>query len=157
MVDGEVVAAPAGVDEEGECAGAGADPAPVPQPQARSVMRHPLGLGEFLALAKLGDSAALIEQQDTVMMGSPDALALVSADDDDEWRIGVIEGLDLRGRPPRLAIGRGDDGSSRYAPVLHYWRVERGNACSPVGSADGEALSAEDVAVVSEEATDAPT
>ena len=102
-------------------------------------------------------TAALIEQQDTVMMGPPDVLALASADDDDEWRIGVIEGLDLRGRPPRLAIGRGDDGSLRYAPVLHYWRVERGDACSPVGSADGEALSAENVAVASEEATDAPT
>ena len=137
--------------------GAGAAPAPVPQPQARPVSWLPLGLDEFRALAKLGDSAALLEQQDTVMMGSPDVLALARADDDDEWRIGVIEGLDLRGRPPRLAIGRDDDGSLRYAPVLHYWRVERGDACSPVGSADGEALSAEDVAVASEEATDAPT
>ena len=72
-------------------------------------------------------------------------------------RIGVIEGLDRRGRPPRLAIERGDEGGLRYAPVLHYWRVERSDACSPVGSADGEALSAEDVAVALEEATDAPT
>ena len=90
------------------------------------------------------------------MMGSPDVLALVSADDDEEWRIGVVEGLDVRGRPPRLAIGRGDDGGLRYAPVLHYWRVERSDACSPVGSADGEALSVEDVAVALEEATGAP-
>ncbi len=108
-------------------------------------------------MVRLGAHAALLEQQDTVMMGSPEELARARADDDEEWRIGVIEGLDLRGRPPRLAIGRAEDGGLRYAPVLHYWRVERTVALSPVGSAGGEALSANDVAVALEEATDAST
>ena len=64
VVDGEVVAAPAMIEEEGDGAGAGADAALAPKPQARPVTRQPLGLGEFLAVAKLGESAALIEQQD---------------------------------------------------------------------------------------------
>ncbi len=41
------------------------------------------------------------------MLGSAEAFATAAdADDDHAWQIGPLEGLDLRGRPMRLAIER---------------------------------------------------
>ena len=84
-----------------------------------------LELSEFQAVLRLGYPMALIPETDTAILGSMEALGLAEAENIETWHVGLLEGLDLRGRPPRLAVKRDAEGGALiYVAVRHYWRVE---------------------------------
>ena len=113
------------------------------------------------AAVGLGYPTALIPDMDTAVLGSSEALCLAEQEDDEEWHVGRLEGLDFRGRPPRLAVRRdGAQGGLVYVAVRHHWRVETRGEPGRLPGEHHQVLSCEpephDGQVVVE-ATDAPT
>ena len=111
------------------------------------LQRRGKGVGLRLGVKTTGCSgmAYVVESADNI------------AADDEVWRLGVVEGLDLRGRPLRVAVGREGGGGLSYAAANHFWRVERRSGGPSAAEPGHDALSADDVAVAPEEGTDAPT